>query len=309
MSDPSDMRLSELAPPPPQALMPPTEDVTALPHAMSKSPSSTPPPKQRKHSAESNPAPWPLPDPPPRAVERSTATSDVSQIDPDDVAIQSANSTGDSVVSASHEREQWIETRSTPSESEEIAVAEQSFIDNDTPSSTASYRKKITTTSHVVKKFTKKPASLRASRPPLPAQPGESSGSGSAVQRWTANVPQSQSSQMYVDTELLQGMQERIRALESENQRVTELLASREQGWFTTAAQHQKVHHDSVDNLTAQLAQQSAVANSRIASAENAIQSQKQMAADEIGSVRVQARVQMEAMQQEHQRHVEKLQQ
>ena len=89
MSQSPDMQLAEVAPPPPQALMPPTEDVTALPHEIDKSPSSTPPPKQRKQFAELKPAPWPLPDPPLRAVVRSSASSEASQIDTEDMAIPS----------------------------------------------------------------------------------------------------------------------------------------------------------------------------------------------------------------------------
>ena len=101
---PTDMQLAEVAPPPPQAFMPPTEDVTALRHNIDKSPSSTPPPIQRKQYAELKPAPWPLPDPPPRTVERSSASSEASQIDPEDVAIQTLIANEDGITFANDGR-------------------------------------------------------------------------------------------------------------------------------------------------------------------------------------------------------------
>ena len=162
MSQSTDMQLTGVVPPSPQAPMPPTEDVTALPHEIDRSPSSTPPPKQRKQCEELKPAPWPLPDPPPRAVVRSSASSEVSQIDTEEVAIPSLRYSEDGVTFADDGRA-W-----TPSDSEEVTVTESAFLENESPSSSENYKKKITT----VKKITKsKPAPMRMLRPPLPTSP------------------------------------------------------------------------------------------------------------------------------------------
>ena len=253
------MQLAEAASSSPPVSTQQTEMVPALPHENNESPSSTPPPKQRKQTAELNPAPWPLPDPPPRPQrECSSTSSEASSVATDDIVTQSLLATqGQDFV---------------PTDSEEVTVTESAFLENESPSSSEFHRKKITT---VKKITTSKPTPMRMLRPPLPVSPSDSSGSGRAVQRWTADPPSSHTTQMYADSELLQklhrsenevyGMHERIRELESQNRRITEMLAEREQGFWMAAGQYQQAHHDSVDSLTAQLAQQSAAANARIA--------------------------------------------
>ena len=67
------------------------------------------------------------------------------------------------------------------------------------------------------------------------------------------------------------------------------------------AGQYQRSAHEHVDNLTAQLAKQSAIADARVASAEQVARSTRQQAADEVGNIRAQTRVQMEAQQTQYQ--------
>ena len=145
MSNPTDLQLTEMAPPPSQALVPSTEDVTTLPHDIDKSTASTSSPKQRKQSKES----MPVSEAPPRAGERSSASSEASSIATEDIAIPSLFAHDVGMTFAAHGR------KYVASDSQEFAVLHEAFVDHDSPPFD-DFKKRIPT----VKKITKQKFAL-----------------------------------------------------------------------------------------------------------------------------------------------------